>query len=135
MNEVIINYAQILDKIGSRIVDISNSIKTVSIEECKSTIELKPYVVNLQKALEEFIECQSELNLIKPPLQVRNEHKDLVDSFENYIYGTSLQLESIDLEKQLINKELFQKGLVNQTTGEVRVKDTINQIVIKLGGK
>jgi hypothetical protein len=126
------DYATLLDDIGTKIVAISKSLKDNSlIEECENIEQLSTHFNNLKDSLRNFVECRNMASIIVPPDNIKEEHGILIDSFDNYLEGTRQQIQSISLQPMAINLELYRSGLTNQTIGEMRTLDAVNQIVNK----
>jgi hypothetical protein len=128
-----IEYAKVLDYIGTKIVEISDGLKSnVPIEQCKNLDELKGHLQRLKSALKEYVECRNMLGLIKPPQKITDEHSQLIDAYEDFLDGTKLMIQSFSVENMAFNKFKYQSGYAKQTIGEIRVKDVVNRIVEKL---
>ncbi|MGA5662969.1 hypothetical protein ACPCZR_26315 [Bacillus bombysepticus] len=51
-----------------------------------------------------------QLRNVEPPSIFSHEHAELISIFTQLIFSYSLQINNINDEEEIINKELFQKG-------------------------
>lgn len=126
----VVTYAKILDAIGTRVVEISNGMK---INVQTQTIEnLKIHQEMLKNSYVAFVECRDMLSLVKPPYQVTEEHKQLIDAYEDFLRGTKEMINSFNLQTMSFDKAMYQAGYAKQTIGETRTVEVVNRIVDKL---
>lgn len=117
---IIAQYGRELSKIGKRISDFNNQNKR------EDNITQK--ILNLISIYEEAF---NQLKKMEAPLVFNPEHIKLLDSFEELITAYSIQLKSIDVNKEISNNELYLKG----KSKEVEVIGKIGTILISLLSK
>ncbi|WP_157787195.1 hypothetical protein [Saccharococcus caldoxylosilyticus] len=132
MKVTIVEYAMILNKIGAKMVNISNRLKLGNNEELQNLQDLKTYYTNLETALCEYKQHQKELSSIVPPNFIVNEHNALVEAFDNFVKATQMLINSVNLNNLSVDKEEFQKGLMLQKSAELSVKTATDTIVEKV---
>ncbi|MED0906805.1 hypothetical protein [Bacillus nitratireducens] len=90
-------YGKLLSDIGKKICDMSNNAE-------KNTIQTLNNNINIYK------DALQQLKDVEPPSIFSHEHAELTSIFTQLIISYSLQINNINDEEEIINKELFNKN-------------------------
>lgn len=90
-------YGKLLSDIGKKICEMSNDSE-------KNIIQTLNNNINICK------ETLQQLKNVEPPSIFSHEHTELTSIFAQLIFSYALQINNINNEEEIINRELFQKG-------------------------
>lgn len=126
-------YAKLLEIIGTKIVNASENLEaSETIKERASYDELNEQMQKLKDALTDYVESRSMLHSIKSPEVITGEHQKLIEAYDEFVAGTQMLIDSIDLDSSAIDLISYKGGLLKQKMGEKRTVDVVNQIIKKL---
>ncbi|PES79346.1 hypothetical protein CN505_20745 [Bacillus cereus] len=89
---------------GKLLSDIGEKICTIINNSGKNIIQTLNNNINICK------DALQQLKNVEPPSIFSHEHAELTSIFTQLIFSYSLQINNINDEEEIINKELFQKG-------------------------
>ncbi|MHA2852841.1 hypothetical protein ACXZ7E_02555 [Paenibacillus lautus] len=124
-------YGKFLDYAGTKIVNISKSLKNVAETKPENLEELKDTRNKVQSEFIKFTEVRNMAASYPAPGIIENEHRELVDSLDDYLGGIKLQLNSIDIVNGSYDSDSFHQGLAKQVIGEARIEDVLKRILAK----
>lgn len=90
-------YGKLLSDIGEKVCDMSNNSE-------KNIIQTLNNNINICK------DTLQQLRSVEPPSIFSHDHAELTSIFTQLIFSYSLQINNINDEEGIINKELFKKG-------------------------
>lgn len=128
----VVTYAQKLDLIGDKVIQASRSIELVDPDSIQNSKELKPYHNKIIEASATYQECKEELNSIKVPEIIVNEHQDLLKAFNGFVNASEMLVKCIDIESQSFNQDLYLNGLKLIKASEQDIKTTTDKLVEKV---
>lgn len=128
-----LEYAKFLDQMGSQIIDISKSLKSEEeIKKCKDVDDLAECRKGIRDGLNQYIEVRNKMAAANRPAAIELEHHELVDSFDDFLRGTQMLLDSIDIINGRTNTENLHLGFAKQEISQARTKDVVERIAQKL---
>lgn len=128
----ILEYAKLLDNAGTQIVEISNSLKNgAEVTSSENIEDLMRKSELLKNGLIQFVEVRNVAATFPAPESLQTEHRELIDSLDEFLKGTTEQLESIDVINATVDEEKYQDGIAKQQRAENRTSDVLNRIVNK----
>ena len=112
-------------------VDICDADKLadVSAEELKATHEL------FSNGTEKYRGLLAEIKGLKAPAKVMGIHKKLEKSFTAYVEGCQAMVDSIDLDNNTVNQELFNTAETNQDAATDEISFCIQRVTQLVMGK
>ncbi len=132
MNGTYLKYAKNVGKIGESMQKTANKFGELAQRNPEGLEEVKVVKEGYISALEEFKRQRKEMNNLVPPSIVKDEHDSMVQSFDKYINGTSLAIDSLDTENVSTDQELFVKGKRMQDEASTEIVAVTKIIAEKL---
>lgn len=121
-----LTYGKILQGIGSDLIQLSTQ-RNISLDT-----DLKNIYVNLQKQLSKYEKSLNTLKTSQPPNFIIDEHKCLTEELQHVFNAFQHMLQSINYDKNYINREEFNTGISVLNKHEKVLLRIINQISNKL---
>ncbi len=107
----------------------SDKLADVSAEELKATHEL------FSNGTEKYRGLLAEIKGLKAPAKVMGIHKKLEKSFTAYVEGCQAMVDSIDLDNNTVNQELFNTAETNQDAATDEISFCIQRVTQLVMGK
>ncbi|MED5019324.1 hypothetical protein P9847_18645 [Paenibacillus chibensis] len=128
----ILEYAKFLEHAGTEIVNISRSLKEeAEIPPSGNAGDLKEKIQRIDNNLVQYTLVRNRAASFIPPEHIKNEHLELVDALDEFLEGTKLQFESINIANDSYDNEKYQKGFAKQAISEARTENVLKRIVGK----
>lgn len=117
IGEITTKYADVFGEIGE--LEVNN------IDELKRKQEM------YGAANQGYKICLDKLRRLAPPKAIYKEHEQILSGYAMLVEGVDILKNSIDVEKQEVNNELYQRGINKLKNAAQTVKDATNMIVNK----
>ncbi|MBL0387900.1 hypothetical protein JJB07_14765 [Tumebacillus sp. ITR2] len=143
MRSDIFAYAKQMDKLGDLVVSASMKVPEIDRDTLKTYADVEKVRQMVKAAHREYRTCVQLLSDVNSPPEISEEHRQIVDAFNEIVEGLQMMEESftetnrdakIGEDVGIINLEQYFAGHIKQLNGTKANSDAIGKIHVKLDG-
>lgn len=132
MKREFVIYGQRVAMVGKLISKTAEKFDQLSKTNINSLDDIYFVKQGYEQGLKEFKMQENILRDINAPNEIKDEHAQLINYFNDYVKATETLINCLDLEKIRVDQELFQQGLNDQQLAAKKIVKLCNEIVEKM---